>query len=43
MTSWGTYHFLSEYESFIQGAEKPFLMAIQPKENELTGIIDVFR
>ena len=28
MSGWGIYHFLTEYESFIKGAERPFIMAI---------------
>ena len=28
MSSWGIYHFLTEYDSFIKGAEKPFIMAV---------------
>lgn len=42
MSSFGIYQFLTDYESFPQGTEKAFIMAIQPKPNEEVGVIGVF-
>lgn len=43
MSAYCIYNFCFDYESFPKGADKAFMMAMQPKPNEVTGFIDVFR
>lgn len=43
MSAFCIYQFCTEFETFPKGLEKGFIMAIQPKPNEVTGIIEILR